>query len=79
MTLRNNETHDCHDDSAGTGTAGTANAWIDNHAAPENRPELCDGHYEEMALETTTAFGWDASYPWYDSFEGAADYDWATA
>ena len=34
--------HDAHDDSAGTGTAGTANFWIDNKCDTENRPGLCD-------------------------------------
>ena len=33
---------DAHDDSAGTGTAGTANFWIDNKCDTENRPGLCD-------------------------------------
>ena len=33
--------HDAHDESAGAGTAGTANFWIDNHCDTENRPGLC--------------------------------------
>lgn len=33
--------HDCHDDTAGPGTAGTANVWEDNKADTENRPGLC--------------------------------------
>lgn len=33
--------HDCHDDSAGAGTAGTANAWIENDGKVQNRPGLC--------------------------------------
>jgi nitrous oxidase accessory protein NosD len=45
-TLRNNHlkfnvTHDCHDDSAGPGTAGTANFWIDNHGQTSQPPGLC--------------------------------------
>jgi parallel beta-helix repeat protein len=36
-----NAEHDCHDDSAGPGTAGTANVWIKNHGLTENRPGLC--------------------------------------
>lgn len=36
-----NAEHDCHDDSMGTGTAGTANLWEHNHAEVENRPGLC--------------------------------------
>lgn len=41
--LRRNTEHDCHDDSNGTGTAGTANLWIDNDGLVENRPGLCIG------------------------------------
>jgi parallel beta-helix repeat protein len=38
----NSGEHDAHDDSAGIGTAGTANFWIDNHCGTENRLVLCD-------------------------------------
>jgi nitrous oxidase accessory protein NosD len=41
--LRRNTEHDCHDDSNGTGTAGTANFWINNDGVTENRPGLCQG------------------------------------
>lgn len=41
--LRGNEEHDCHDDSFGAGTAGTANFWHDNDAVTENREGLCEG------------------------------------
>lgn len=34
--------HDAHDDSAGAGTGGSANFWIDNHCETENRIGLCD-------------------------------------
>jgi hypothetical protein len=34
--------HDCHDDSVGGGTAGTANFWIKDHGLTENRPGLCE-------------------------------------
>ena len=43
-----NAEHDAHDDSAGTGTAGSANTWEKNHCAspnPENRPGLCDHNH----------------------------------
>lgn len=33
--------HDCHDDSAGGGTAGTANEWKSNRGETQNRPGLC--------------------------------------
>jgi hypothetical protein len=36
-----NVEHDCHDDSVGTRTAGTANFWFKNIGATENRPGLC--------------------------------------
>ena len=45
--LRNNAEHDCHDDSVGTGTAGTANFWIRNDGLTENRPGLCQPQQEE--------------------------------
>jgi surface antigen len=35
--------HDCHDDSVGTGTAGTANFWIHDKGDTQNRPGLCKG------------------------------------
>ena len=34
----NNTEHDCHDDSVGTGTAGTANTWKGNKGNTQNRP-----------------------------------------
>ena len=37
-----NTEHDCHDDSNGTGTAGTANTWKANDGDTQNRPGLCD-------------------------------------
>ena len=36
-----NAEHDCHDDSAGGGTAGTANYWLHDKGNTENRPGLC--------------------------------------
>jgi parallel beta-helix repeat protein len=36
-----NRTHDCHDDSAGLATAGTANFWVNDQGDTENRPGLC--------------------------------------
>ena len=38
--------HDAHDDSAGAGTGGSANFWVDNHCDTENRFGLCQhsGH-----------------------------------
>jgi hypothetical protein len=39
--MRRNAEHDCHDDSVGGGTGGTANFWRHNHGLTENRPGLC--------------------------------------
>ena len=40
--LQGNVTHDCHDDSTGTGTGGTANTWQGNQGQTQNRPGLCE-------------------------------------
>lgn len=39
-TAKNVE-HDCHDDSVGALTAGTANTWLRNRGKTQNRPGLC--------------------------------------
>jgi hypothetical protein len=39
--LDDNVFNDCHDDSAGAGTGGTANFWKGNHGETQNRPGLC--------------------------------------
>ena len=36
-----NGTHDCHDDSVGGGTAGTANTWKDNQGVTQTPPGIC--------------------------------------
>jgi parallel beta-helix repeat protein len=36
-----NVEHDCHDDTVGGGTGGTANLWMRNIGKTENRPGLC--------------------------------------
>jgi parallel beta-helix repeat protein len=36
-----NVTHDCHDDSAGSGSGGTANTWTGDAGQTQNRPGLC--------------------------------------
>jgi parallel beta-helix repeat protein len=41
--MRGNREHDCHDDSIGSGTAGTANTWSNNRGMTENRAGLCRG------------------------------------
>src|ERR1051325_870012 len=77
--LRDNVTHDCHDNSVGAGTAGTANTWTGNHGATELPSSLCTRDEDDADFQTSTAFGWDAAYPWYTDFDGAGDYDWAAA
>jgi hypothetical protein len=39
--LRLNVEHDCHDDSVGSGTAGTANIWRRNNGQTSQPPGLC--------------------------------------
>ena len=39
--LSGNAEHDCHDDSVGSGTSGTANTWDGNNGTTENKPGLC--------------------------------------
>jgi parallel beta-helix repeat protein len=78
--LKHNVTHDCHDNSLGTGTAGTGNFWINNDGTTSNRPGLCGEDDNDADFETSTMYGWDAAYPWYDAFGiAAAEYDFAAA
>ena len=77
--LQHNVTHDCHDFSVGTGTAGTANTWINNRGETSIPAALC-GEADDADFETSTVYGWDPNYPWYDAFDVvAAEYDWAAA
>jgi hypothetical protein len=39
--MERNFEHDCHDDSVGTGTAGTANFWLKDKGLTENKVGLC--------------------------------------
>jgi parallel beta-helix repeat protein len=77
--LKHNVTHDCHDNSVGTGTAGTGNFWIDNDGKTSQPTGLCGEDDDDEDFETSTVYGWDAAYPWYDAFDGAAELDFATA
>jgi hypothetical protein len=36
-----NGSHDCHDNSTGSGTAGTANTWKNNQGVTQNKTGLC--------------------------------------
>jgi parallel beta-helix repeat protein len=69
--LRHNVTHDCHD-------FGTANTWTNNHGETSVPFGLC-GQPSDDAFQTSTTFGWDPNYPWYESFGDAAVFDWVEA
>jgi Right handed beta helix region/Periplasmic copper-binding protein (NosD) len=45
--MRRNGEHDCHDDTVGPGTAGTANFWLENRGETENRAGLCEPDDED--------------------------------
>jgi parallel beta-helix repeat protein len=82
--LNRNVTHDCHDNSVGTGTAATANVWIGNEGQASQPPGLCREDDDEDAnrFERSTTFGWNANYAWYldaSSPIEAAEYDWPAA
>jgi nitrous oxidase accessory protein NosD len=49
--LLGNGEYDCHDDTVGAGTAGTANFWIRNLGQTENRPGLCTEGLHAPALD----------------------------
>jgi len=70
--LRDNVTHDCYD-------GGTGNMWVNNHGETSQPPGLCGRDDNDADFETSTVYGWDAAYPWYDAFDVAADFDWAAA
>ena len=53
-TALGNGEHDCHDDTAGTGTALTANFWIRNVGKTENRPGLCRKKPQDGGAPTAT-------------------------
>jgi parallel beta-helix repeat protein len=72
--LRDNVTHDCHDNNA-----PGENAWEGNHGETSEPPFLCGRENDDAAFTTSTVYGWDPSYPWYDGFGLAAEYDWAAA
>jgi parallel beta-helix repeat protein len=70
--LRDNLTHDCHDMNA------TGNTWTNNKGETSVPPGICGKDDDESSFATSTAFGWDASYPWYVDM-GVAEFDWAAA
>jgi parallel beta-helix repeat protein len=72
--LNKNLTHDCHEVVPG------ANTWTNNKGETSMPPTLC-GEDDNDTFESSSAYGWDPSYPWYTAFDGAADpdLDFATA
>jgi parallel beta-helix repeat protein len=42
-SARGNGAHDCHDDTIGVGSGGTANTWLQNAGRTQNRAGLCPG------------------------------------
>jgi parallel beta-helix repeat protein len=63
--LTNNVKHDCHDVNE------TGNAWINNRGRTSSPPGLCrggNGGREDDRGERESAFGWNASFPWYLGF-----------
>ena len=72
--LRDNVTHDCHDNNA-----PGANTWVRNHGETSEPPFLCDRENDDAAFATTTVYGWDPNYAWYADLDLVADYDWAAA
>jgi hypothetical protein len=40
-TISGSFNHDCHDDTSGSGTAGTGNTWVGDTAATQNVANLC--------------------------------------
>jgi hypothetical protein len=74
--LRGNEEHDCHDDSIGGGTAGSANFWNDNDGETENRPGLCEGaHGDDDDDEENDEDGDDDDHPHHNGDHDDEDED----
>ena len=71
--LRDNITHDCHDNSA------PANTWTNNRGETSQPPGLCGRDDNDTDFAMTTTYGWDASYPWYAGMTDASTYDWSAA
>jgi parallel beta-helix repeat protein len=76
--LKKNLTHDCHDDA----TPGS-NTWTNNKGKTSMQvgPAPLCSQDDDDTFEAESAYGWDPSYPWYASFDSAADpdLDFATA
>lgn len=70
--LRNNVTHDCHDN-----TLVPLNSWVDNHGGTSFPAGLCGGGNATFNT-STVAYGWDPSYAWYDEYGVTGDYDWTS-
>ena len=79
--LKRNVTHDCHDNT-GVSPALVLNTWTDNYAETSFPAGLCDKHEagdDTENAQTSTAYGWDESYPWYADYGEASELDWTGA
>ena len=63
----------------GSGTSNTGNFWVNNRGETSQPLGLCGEDENDADFETSTVYGWDPAYPWYDAFGVGADYDWAAA
>jgi parallel beta-helix repeat protein len=81
--MRGNVTHDCHDDSHGLGTLGTANTWLNNLGDTSQPAGLCrpgtdteDRNDQNQSMQVSMAAGWNPNYPWQTVEPLATQYDW---
>ena len=85
--MKNNVTLDCHDKSHGTGTAMTANFWINDRGDTQSPPGICrpsqtddqdDRNDQTASMQVRMNAGWDPNYAWYATDPLASEYtDWA--
>jgi parallel beta-helix repeat protein len=70
--LRDNVDHDCHD------VGLVDNTWIGNHGETSFPLGLCSRENDDAAFASSTVYGWNPNYPWYEGLALVAEYDWAT-
>jgi hypothetical protein len=63
-TITSSTTFACFDDSSGSGTAGTANTWLNNAGAPSSPPGLCSLLPDAPTGATATAGDASATVTW---------------
>jgi len=72
--LKQNGEHDAHDDTAGPGSGGTANSWIDNSGQTQNRPGLLDKGSASSSSSSSSADAASADMTSYDAALAADPY-----